>query len=161
MGIPRTSIWRRLWLKIADWLLPTERLKTTLEGLGYWISWFALAVIGWYQQINLILLISGLVAGPLVASFFMSTAMLRKVKLQRRLPTHIFAGDPLSIDYILDNTSRSSAVLALCLEDHWAPVESVLGSISFEPKVFYSRVAVQHQLRSKFQPNSIYKSLHF
>ena len=151
MGIPRTSIWRRLWLKIADWLLPTERLKTTLEGLGYWISWFALAVIGWYQQINLILLISGLVAGPLVASFFMSTAMLRKVKLQRRLPTHIFAGDPLSIDYILDNTSRSSAVLALCLEDHWAPVESVLGSMSFEPEVFYSRVAGGTKERARWE----------
>ena len=125
MGNQRASFWRRLWLKAADWLLPTERLRSTKEGLGYWVSWFGLALIGWYQQINLILLVCGIAAGPLVTSFFMSTAMLRKVKLKRRLPINIFAGDPLQIDYLLDNSARSSAVLALTLQDEWVPTDPI------------------------------------
>lgn len=136
----QTTFWQRVWAAIGGWLLPTERLRTTREGFVYWGAWLLLALIGWYQQINLILLVCGLAAGPLVASFFMSTAMLRKVKLQRRLPNHIFAGEPLQLDYVLDNTARTSAVLALTLTDHWAPVESVPGAASFEPRVFFSRV---------------------
>lgn len=125
---------------LKDWLLPSERLRSTREGLAYWVSWFGLALIGWYQQINLILLICGLAAGPLVTSFFMSTAMLRRVKPVRRLPVHIFAGQTLPIDYVLDNSSRKSAVLALTLLDEWMPIDPVPGSVSFRPKVFFPRV---------------------
>jgi uncharacterized protein (DUF58 family) len=153
MGNQRSSFWRRLWLKASDWLLPTERLRSTKEGLGYWVSWFGLALIGWYQQINLILLVCGIAAGPLVTSFFMSTAMLRKVKLKRRLPINIFAGDPLQIDYLLDNSARSSAVLALTLQDEWVPTEPIPNAVSFKPNAFFSRVAggTKERARWSFQ----------
>lgn len=129
-----------LLTSLKDWLLPSERLSSTREGFVYWVSWFLLAMIGWYQQINLILLVCGLVAGPLVTSFFMSTAMLRRVKPIRRLPVHVFAGQLLNIDYGLDNSQRKSAVLALTLNDEWLPMDPVPGAISFRPKVFFSRV---------------------
>ncbi|MFM1801242.1 MAG: hypothetical protein RJA81_594 [Planctomycetota bacterium] len=126
--------------ELKDWILPSERLRTTREGMVYWLSWIMLALIGWYQQINLILLVCGLFAGPLVTSFFMSTAMLRRVRIARRLPVHTFAGQVLDIDYVLDNSNRISAVLALTLMDEWLPQDPVPGSMSFRPRVFFPRV---------------------
>lgn len=142
---------RRLSEIARDWLLPTERLRSTPEGLAYWVAWFMLALVGWFQQINLILLVSGLAAGPLVTSFFMSTAMLRRVRPERRLPSHIFAGQPLPIDYVLDNSARKSAVLALTLHDEWTPVESIPGAVSFRPSVFFSRVGGGLRERLRWQ----------
>lgn len=147
----QTTFWQRFWGAIGEWLLPTERLRTTREGMVYWLACLLLGLIGWYQQINLILLVCGLAAGPLVASFFMSTAMLRKVSLERRLPTHTFAGEMLPLDYVLDNTSRRSAVLALTLQDAWSPVESVPGAVGFQPNVFFSRVAGGARERERWQ----------
>lgn len=151
MAKPATSYWRGLWHKSIDWLMPRERLKTTPEGMFYWVSCLVLAVVGWYQQINLILLICGMVAGPIVTSFFMSTAMLRKVRIKRRLPSHVFAGDELAIDYVLDNSARKSAVLALTLTDEWVPLDPVPGSTKLSPRVFFSRVAGGTRDRTRWQ----------
>lgn len=151
MAKPARSIWQEIWYKSVDWLMPRERLKTTPEGLLYWVSCLVLAVVGWYQQINLILLICGMVAGPIVTSFFMSTAMLRKVRIKRRLPSSVFAGDELSIDYVLDNSARKSAVLALTLCDEWVPLDPVPGAVKISPRVFFSRVAGGARNRTRWQ----------
>src|SRR5262249_28050317 len=45
-------------------LWPTERLLWTREGFLYIIVWAVLLVLGLQQQINLILLVAGLAAGP-------------------------------------------------------------------------------------------------
>lgn len=151
MSKPQQKNNRRFSAILKDWLLPTERLRSTPEGLAYWLAWFMLALVGWFQQINLILLVAGLAAGPLVTSFFMSTAMLRRVRPERRLPTHIFAGQPLPIDYVMDNSARKSAVLALTLHDEWTPVDSIPGATSFRPSVFFSRVGGGLRERLRWQ----------
>ncbi len=151
MAKPARSFWHGIWHKSVDWLMPRERLKTTPEGMLYWVSCLVLAVVGWYQQINLILLICGMVAGPIVTSFFMSTAMLRKVRIKRRLPAHVFAGDELAIDYVLDNSARKTAVLALTLTDEWVPLDPVPGAVKLSPRVFFSRVAGGTRNRTRWQ----------
>lgn len=151
MAKPARSFWHGIWHKAVDWLMPRERLKTTPEGMLYWVSCLVLAIVGWYQQINLILLICGMVAGPIVTSFFMSTAMLRKVRIKRRLPSHVFAGDELAIDYVLDNSARKSAVLALTLTDEWVPLDPVPGAVKLSPRVFFSRVAGGTRNRTRWQ----------
>ena len=103
--------------------------------LGVWV---ALLVPGLYQQINLILLVAGLAAGPIVASFFVSAAMLRKLRVTRRVPPYVFAGEPLHLDYTLENDRRWTAALALFVEDDLVPVDrSVSGSTGLAPRVFF------------------------
>ena len=81
------------------------------------------------QQLNLILLVAGLAAGPVAASFVVSATMLRRLRVGRRVPPYAFSGDPLELDYTLENSRRWSAALALFIEDELVPVDrSVSGS---------------------------------
>ena len=90
-----------------------------------------LLAAGLWQQVNLILLVFTLSAGPLVASIFGGRSMLHRLNVQRRVPAYVFSGDPLVIDYTLENGRRWYAALALFIEDSLAPVDrSVSGAAS-------------------------------
>ena len=55
--------------------------------------------------------------------------MLRRLSVVRRVPAYVFSGDPLVIDYTLENGRRWYAALAVFLEDSLVPVDrSVTGS---------------------------------
>ena len=68
-------------------LTPSQKLRWTVEGVGYIAVWLILLGTGLYQQINLVLLIAGLAAGPIVGSIFVSAAMLRGLRASRRAST--------------------------------------------------------------------------
>ena len=68
--------------------------------------------------------------------------MLRRLSVMRRVPAYVFSGDPLIIDYTLENGRRWFAALALFLEDSLVPVDrSVSGATTLTPRVFFARVA--------------------
>ncbi len=133
-------------------LWPTQRLLWTREGLLYLGIWFVLLVLGLQQQINLILLVAGLAAGPVAASFFVSKSMLRKLRVSRRVVPYVFSGDPLHLDYTLENYRHWNAALALFIEDELVPVDrSVSGSAGLAAQVFFSRVPGLEKARVRWQ----------
>jgi uncharacterized protein (DUF58 family) len=132
---------RRWASRLVTALLPTERNFPTREGLTYASVSLALLFAGLYQQVNLILLVFTLTAGPVFASIFGGRSMLRKLIPVRRAPSYVFSGDPLSIEYVVSNGRRWSATLALFLEDSIVPVDrTVSGAATLTPKVFFARV---------------------
>jgi uncharacterized protein (DUF58 family) len=138
------------WALVSLW--PTQRLLWTREGVVYALVWVGLLVIGLAQQINLILLVAGLAFGPIVASLFASAAMLRRLRVTRRLPSYVFSGEPLTLDYTLENDRRWMAALALAIEDDLTPVDrSVSGSSSVTPRVFFARVPGRSRARLRWQ----------
>src|SRR5690242_5278344 len=114
---------RRLVRRILVGLRPTQSHRWTREGVGFILIWFALLLTGLYHQINLILLVAGLAAGPIVGSIFSSAAMLRKLRVTRRVPPYVFAGEPLRLDYALENGRRWTAALAMFVEDDLVPLD--------------------------------------
>lgn len=147
---------RGLVSKVSRWALtslwPKQRLLWTREGLVFILIWFGLLGTGLYQQVNLILLVAGLAAGPIVASFFASAAMLRRLRVARRVPGYVFSGEPLQLDYTLENDRTWMAALALIIEDDLTPVDrSVSGSSSVTPRVFFARVPGQARKRLRWQ----------
>jgi uncharacterized protein (DUF58 family) len=142
---------RRLGRWLAWNLWPNQRLRWTREGLFYFVFWLGLLVAGLVQQINLILLVAGLAAGPMVGSIFASAAMLRKLRISRRIPAYAFSGDPLLIDYAIDNDRRWSAGLALILDDEMSPMDrSVSGPSSLLPQAFFPRIAGRSRSRVRW-----------
>ena len=109
-GQPRRSR-NRLLRWVVEGLWPNQHLRWTREGIFYLGVWVGLLVVGLYQQINLILLVAGLAAGPVVASVFVSASMLRRLRVSRRVPAYVFSGDPLRLDYTLQNDRRWTAAL--------------------------------------------------
>ena len=142
----------RLGRSVMKVIWPTQRLLWTREGIIYIGIWVILLSLGLSQQLNLILLVAGLAAGPVAASFFASSSMLNRLKVTRRMPSYTFSGDPLQIDYTLDNERRWSAALALFVEDEMFPVEKT-GSAASLPtiRVFFAGVPSRSRERVRWQ----------
>ena len=118
-------------------VLPTERQILTREGFIYFVGGVLLLAAGLWQQVNLILLVFTLSAGPFLASIFGGRTMLRRLSVVRRLPAYVFSGDPLVIDYTLENGRRWFALSAVFLEDSLVPVDrSITGAVSLDAPGF-------------------------
>ncbi len=151
MADPRRTI-RRYTRWVVAGLWPNQKLRWTRAGMIYGVVWLGLLATGLWQQINLILLVAGLAAGPLVASIFVSAAMLRGLRVSRRVPAYVFAGEPLSIDYTLDNDRRYTSALALILSDELVPVDRVVSGPSGPfPVVFFPVVSGRSRARIRWQ----------
>ena len=143
---PRFGRWlvRQLW--------PNHRLRWTREGLIYLAVWVGLLATGLVQQINLILLIAGLAAGPMVGSLWSSATMLKRLRIGRRVPPYVFSGEPLQIDYTLENDRRHAAALALVLFDQMIPVDrSISGGTGLFPRGFFPRVPGRSRARVRWE----------
>lgn len=148
MNKPRRSGLRR----VLSWFRPSQRSRWTRSGVGYVLVWAGLLTTGLYQQINLLLLTAGLAAGPIVASFFLSASMLRRLSLSRRAPDYVFAGEPLILDYTLENQRRRTAALAIEVVDELTPVDRAIpGTQSVEPRVVFERVPCGQSARLRWK----------
>jgi uncharacterized protein (DUF58 family) len=153
---PRTGSPRRPTSRLLRWLIeglwPNQHLRWTREGVVYLGVWGLLLVVGLYQQINLILLIAGLAAGPVVASVFVSASMLRRLRVSRRVPAYVFSGEPLRLEYTLQNDRRWTAALALHLQDDLTPVDrSIAGAGGVQPRIFFPRVPALGRERIRWE----------
>jgi uncharacterized protein (DUF58 family) len=130
-------------------------MRITREGLCYLLVWVGLLAMGIYQQINFIFIIAGVTAGPLVASLavsFLNGMRFRSIRLVRRPPLFVFSGEPLDIDYTLDNGRRWTACVALTLEDSLAPVDRLVsGWTTLNPQLFFARVPGRTKARLRWQ----------
>jgi uncharacterized protein (DUF58 family) len=148
---PRRAL-GRIGRLVVRGVLPNERLRWTSEGVSYFLVWLGLLVIGLYQQSNLILLAAGLAAGPLAASFVVSAAMVRRLRVTRRAPPYAFAGGDLPLDYTLQNDRRRTAALAVVIDDELTPVDrGVVGAGRLAPSVVFARVPGRDRRRVRWQ----------
>src|SRR5262249_22317318 len=143
---------RRFARSLLGALGPTERSILTREGLLYFGVSLTLLFAGLLQQVNLILLVFTLAAGPFLASIFGGRSMLRRLSVVRRAPAYVFSGDPLVIDYALENGRRWETALALFIEDSLIPADrTVPGATTITPRVFFPRVPGQERVRRHWQ----------
>jgi uncharacterized protein (DUF58 family) len=136
-------------------IVPSQRQILTREGFIYFCVSVALLAAGLVHQVNLILLVFTLSAGPFLASIFGGRAMLHRLSVQRRLPAYVFSGEPLVIDYTVENGRRWFAALAVFLEDRLLPLDrSIAGPTDVAPKVFFARIAGRDRLRLRWPSKS-------
>jgi uncharacterized protein (DUF58 family) len=138
--------------RLLSWFRPSQRSRWTRSGLGYLLVWVGLLFTGLYQQVNLLLLTAGLAAGPIVASFFLSAAMLRRLTLTRRAPEYVFAGEPLVLDYMLQNRRGATAALAIDVIDEITPADrGIPGAVKIRPRVMFERVPAGQVARLRWK----------
>ena len=134
--------------------MPTERFTVTREGWCYIGVMLVLLIAGLYQQVNLILLVATLAAGPFLTSWIGSRTFLRGLSVVRRVPGYVFSGDPLAVHYTLENDRRWTAALAMFMEDTLVPVDRSAASTTISPRVFFPRVPRQDRSRIRWQGQS-------
>ena len=69
------------------------------------------------RQINLLMLLFGLMAGPLLFNLFSVYLMLPRLQLRRRLPDMVAAGDPLVVELTATNIFARGAAWAVVVDD--------------------------------------------
>ncbi len=141
----------RLARGLAHALVPTERTIVTREGWFYFGVMVVLLITGLYQQVNLVLLVSTLAAGPFLTSWIGSRAFLRRLSVVRRAPPYVFSGDPLVVDYTLENGRRWTAALALFMEDSLVPIDRMAAGSAILPRIFFPRVPGNGRARTRWQ----------
>lgn len=87
------------------------------EGLAYLAVVIAILAGALVREINLLFMAAGLMAGPLVWSWWWGRGVLRHVTVRRRLPRSICAGDLLVVELELANLRSRGACWALVVEE--------------------------------------------
>ena len=73
---------------------------------------------------------------------------MRRLSVVRRVPAYVFSGDPLVVNYTLENGRRWTAALALFMEDSLVPVDGAAPGTAISPRVFFPRVPGRDRARS-------------
>lgn len=97
------------------------RISISREGLCY------LGVIGFIllgaliRDINLLMLLFGMLVGPLVCSWVLVVVSLRGVRVARQLPDEIIAGEPFNVQVALTNGKRRGHSWSVACDDRIEP----------------------------------------
>ena len=83
-----------------------------------YVAILAVAVLGAImREINLLIILAGMMCGPLLISWQMIHINLRKLTIRRKIPTSVFSGSPFDVEFSIHNQRRSVDSWALVLED--------------------------------------------
>ena len=93
-----------------------QRVALTHEG-WYYLALVAFALFGaLFRELNLLMLLAGMLAGPLVFNALVALCRLRHLQTTRCLPDSAFAGEVFAVEIEVSNPRRR-AVWGLLIED--------------------------------------------
>jgi uncharacterized protein (DUF58 family) len=109
----------------VPWYLPRDkryrrRLKFTREGKLFVFVTFALGFAAVNTGTNLMYLVFGFMLSLIILSGVLSEQALRKLHIERRLPTRAFAGEPTLIDIVVNNTKERVVSYSIEVSDQAA-----------------------------------------
>ena len=96
---------------------PQHRTVVCREGWYYLLVLGLLLTGAMVREMNLLLLLAGMLAGPMVFSWPMLVATLRGLEVRRKLPPGVCAGDLLVAQVSLTNTRRRGGSWAVVVEE--------------------------------------------
>jgi uncharacterized protein (DUF58 family) len=100
---------------------PLARCSLTRLG-AYYLLITALILLGaMWREVNLLVILAGMLLGPLWINWRMVKATLRGIEVQRRLPREVWAGEQLLAELTVRNTRRRLGSWAMLVEDELWP----------------------------------------
>ncbi len=102
-----------------------KRRRTVLfqDGLGA-LSVAAFLFLGaTIREVNLLMALGAVFAGFAVLDYWQGRRSLRRLRVARRLPDAIFAGEPFDVEIEIDATRRRSTAWGIVVEDEWTRQE--------------------------------------
>jgi uncharacterized protein (DUF58 family) len=106
--------------RILAKLRPPRRLKFTREGRYFVAISVGIGMAAINTGNNLLYLLLGWLLSVIIASGVLSEQVLRGLRIQRRPPGRIFAGQPFLMEISVENTKRSLASYSIEVEDRIA-----------------------------------------
>ena len=110
------------------------------EGLYYLFVLFFVVTGAWLREINLLLMLTGMMIGPFLFNWWAVTTTLYRLSVQRKLPERICADDLLIVELSVTNGRSRTDSWAIALEDQIRRLESPKGERSRLVRVMAPRV---------------------
>ena len=98
-------------------MFSTRRTTICREGWYYTIVLLLVFSAALVREVNLLMVLAGLMAGPLLLSRFMAVFTLHGMQVRRKMPQCILAGDLLVCGLTLSNTRRRVGSWAVVVEE--------------------------------------------
>ena len=127
-----------------------RRVSMTPEGWYYLALIGALLIGAMLREINLLLLLSALLAGPLFLCWRLVLTTLRGLKIRRRMPRGVCAGDLLIVNLEVTNERPKTTSWALVAEEQ---IVRLNGSreTPVKPAVFFSHIQAGQTRRREYR----------
>ncbi len=94
-----------------------RQLRLCREGFYYTAVFLAVLIGAVSRQLNLLMLVGCVMAGPLLFSLLYGRLALRGIRVERRLPAHLHAGARLRVDISVTSERRWLGLWGLRVED--------------------------------------------
>jgi len=116
-----------------------QHMSITFEGAIYLLVMGVVLTAAVVRQINLLMILYGVMAGPLLLSWRLVRRAVRDLEIERHLPPTITAGQPFSVEVELKNKRRRGGSFAIWIRDELqrrgTPAEKPIGSDVYFPYV--------------------------
>jgi uncharacterized protein (DUF58 family) len=94
-----------------------RRIRLCREGFYYAVVFLAVLIGAVSRQLNLLMLLGCALGGPLLFSFIYGRLALHRLTVDRKLPAHLHAGQPVRVDVSVANLRRWLGVWAIRVDD--------------------------------------------
>jgi uncharacterized protein (DUF58 family) len=115
-----------------------QRVAISREGWCYLVVMVFILAGALLRQINLLVILFGMLAGPMLASWRLVKATLRRLDVKRNLPDSISAGDLLIVEIVAANRRRRLPSWVVVVQDFIRPQASAGSSQLIQPRVLFT-----------------------
>jgi uncharacterized protein (DUF58 family) len=103
------------------------------------------------RDINPLMLIAGMMIGPMIYNWRSVARSLRGLRVVRNLPEGICAGDLLVVDITVENTRKSRGSWAVEVQDRLRRISRQAGAERAEPSMLFRHVDARQSERLSYQ----------
>jgi len=130
-----------------------SRSRTSICREGWYYVLLVVAVFTWAMllEVNLLLIVAGMLCGPLVLGWSMPVAALRRVRIRRRAPRAMHAGESVTIEVGLRNQGRRAGAWAVVVRDRVCPDGPQPNGPPLTPSMFFPRLAAGATCRGTYR----------
>ena len=137
-----------------------RRISITSEGWYYLVLLGFLLIGAMLREINLLLLLAALLAGPLFLCWRLVVITLRGLEIRRKMPRGVCAGDLLIVNLEVTNSRSKTTSWALVAEEQIVRVNGAKEA-PVKPAVFFSHIAAgqtrQREYRGRLPQRGHYR----
>lgn len=131
-------------------MVRNRRVSMTPEGWYYLVLLGVLLIGAMLREINLLLLLSALMAGPLFLCWRLVLTTLRGLTIRRKMPRGVCAGDLLIVNLEVTNSRRKMTSWALVAEEQIVRLNGAREA-PVKPAVFFSHIQAGQTRRREYR----------
>ena len=126
------------------------RIRISREGLYYCLVVVAVLSGAVGRQLNLLMLVGSVLAGPFLFSLIYGWLALRRLSVERKLPSHLHASERLAVDVSVTNRHGWLGAWALEVQDLLQREETSGAAEQESAGVFFPHVAAGEHSQTRY-----------